>query len=113
MCLEVLRCRFWERPPCLPFPSAWRVTFDGVTLPNGATITVVLVTFTDVSGNIVTHLVGNLGSGPRSDGVSVAEGVAKLLGAVLDVSRPIEVPQTSQGFQMLQFILCLLVRLSR
>ena len=94
VCLDVIAYRFWERPWNLQHPSAWRLIFDGVTLPNGATITIVLVTFTDTSGRIVVHVVGCT-SGPRSDGATVGNAVAGLLEETLKInSRQVDVLST-------------------
>ena len=49
---------FWTPPRNLQFPSAWRLVFDGVTLPHGVTVTVVLVVFTSFSGEIETAFLG-------------------------------------------------------
>ena len=37
LCQDVCCARFWRSPPNLPHPSAWRLSFDGVTIKNGST----------------------------------------------------------------------------
>ena len=54
LCGEAAKRNFWLKPKNLTFPSAWRLVFDGVTLQNGMTVTVVLVVFTSEGGEITS-----------------------------------------------------------
>ena len=58
LCQRATSASFWRPPPNLPHPSAWRLVFDGVTLRNGATVTMVLVVFTDADGAIIVKFLG-------------------------------------------------------
>ena len=57
MCERLTRSRFNDPPMNLPFPSAFRVVWDGITLQNGATVIPIIVVFTDYTGRIVSELV--------------------------------------------------------
>ena len=46
MCIEGVAKAFADKPKNLQHPSCWRLIFDGVTLRNGATVTVVCVCVT-------------------------------------------------------------------
>jgi len=57
MCQRLTCSRFHDTPLNLPFPSAFRLVWDGITLRNGATVIPILVVFTDHSGRIASELV--------------------------------------------------------
>ena len=66
---RILSSVMFRNGPCnLPFPSAWRVTFDGVTIKNGATVLFVLIVFASERGEIESVLIDVVvskgGSGP-------------------------------------------------
>ena len=54
--LELTRVRFKDKPQNLPFPSAWRVVWEGITIKNGATVLVIIIVFTTPQGNIESEL---------------------------------------------------------
>ena len=54
---RLMRCRFNDTIPNLPFASAFRLIWDGITLRNGATVIPILVLFTNHSGEIVSEVV--------------------------------------------------------
>ena len=53
-----VRQDFWKPPPNLKHPSAWRLIFDGFTMRNGATVTVVVIAYTNAEGVIATEFLG-------------------------------------------------------
>ena len=60
MCIGGVAQSFGKPPQNLNYPSCWRLIYDGVTLSNGATVTVVLICFTSQEGNIEVELLGCL-----------------------------------------------------
>ena len=52
MCVQAVAKAFIDQPRNLQHPSCWRLIFDGVTLQNGVTVTVVLVCYTSAEGDI-------------------------------------------------------------
>ena len=81
------RCEgFWTPPRNLQFPSAWRLVFDGVTLPHGVTVTVVLVVFTSSEGEIETAFLGCSRCGPSSVGSAQAATIKEVLDEALQLS---------------------------
>jgi hypothetical protein len=78
-CGLMTQVRFWDPPPVLPMPSAWRIVFDGITLRNGATVLAILVCFTSNTGRIVSELL----DAPISHGSSGPD-VAELVRATID-----------------------------
>ncbi len=79
MCQRMTCSRFNNPPFNLPFPSAFRLVWDGITLRNGATVIPILVAFTDYSGCIASELVDV----PISQGSKGPE-VAALVNAALE-----------------------------
>ena len=79
MCQKMTCSRFSDPPVNLPFPSCFRLVWDGITLKNGATVIPILVVFTDYAGRIVSELV----DAPISQGSSGPE-VAALVNGVLE-----------------------------
>ena len=80
-----LRFRFWQALPNLRHPSAWRLTFDGVTLPGGLTVVVIVVIWTTVEGIIEAGLVGCVPCGTRHDGEHEACVILAELEKVLNI----------------------------
>ena len=79
MCQKMTCSRFSDPPVNLPFPSCFRLVWDGITLKTGATVIPILVVFTDYAGRIVSELV----DAPISQGSSGPE-VAALVNGVLE-----------------------------
>ncbi len=79
LCTKATSTLFFQRPRNLPHPSAWRLVFDGVTLPNGTTVTVVLIVFTAPDGRIVVEFLGCASGGARSDAQHTARAILDLL----------------------------------
>ena len=81
----------------LPFPSAFRLVWDGVTLGNGATVIPILVVFTDHFGRIASELVDV----PISQGSRGPEVTALIHGLLQKVlSQPenfFQISERSQG----------------
>ena len=67
MCIEGAAKAFMDQPSNLQHPSCWRLIYDGVTLANGATATVVLICYTSAEGDIEVELLGCSRCGSRSD----------------------------------------------
>ena len=91
MCERLTRSRFNDPPMNLPFPSAFRVVWDGITLQNGATVIPIIVVFTDYTGRIVSELV----DAPISKGSSGMD-VAALAHGVLERKLSISKKSTLQ-----------------
>ena len=100
LCVEANRETFWEKPSTLLFPSAWRVVFDGVTLANGATVTMVLVVFTNKEGKIAVHFLGCCRCGKTSTGEDVATGVMQLLERTLHITQRVSRCLSSRGLPL-------------
>jgi hypothetical protein len=77
MCERLTSSRFNDPLVNLPFPSAFRVVWDGITLKSGATVIPIIVVATDY-GHIVSELVDALIS-QGSSGVDVAAFVHRVL----------------------------------
>ena len=85
--MSTIRNRFNMQPPKnLLFPSARRLIFDGITLSNGATVTVVLVAYTSQDGDIVVDFLGCAHGGASSVGWEQARSVYSMLDRVLNVA---------------------------
>ena len=54
---RLMRCRCNDAIPNLPFTSAFRLKWDGITLRNGARVIPTLFVFTNRSGEFVTEVV--------------------------------------------------------
>ena len=85
LCQRLTHCRFNDMPPNLPFPSAFRFIWDGITLRNGATVVPVLCVFTDHSGRIVSELL-DVPISQGSSGDATAALVHDVLQRVLHIS---------------------------
>ena len=99
-CLQGCRNLFWQRPKNLLFPSAWRLVFDGVTLANGITVTIVLVIFTSHQGEFVVHFLGCARGGWSSTGEHTASGILKVLDDALGLSQSYSACKGSQGLPL-------------
>ena len=86
ICQKLTRSRFHDAPPTLPFPSAFRLIWDGITLRNGATVLPIICVFTDHSGKIASEIV-DVPISQGSTGVMVANTVFKVLDKVLGISE--------------------------
>ena len=86
LCVSTIRNRFKQPPRNLLFPSAWRLIFDGITLNNGATVTVVLVAYTSQDGDIMVDFLGCAHGGASSVGWEQARSVYSMLDRVLNVA---------------------------
>ena len=78
MCERLTSSRFNDPLVNLPFPSAFRVVWDGITLKNGATVIPIIVVVTDYVGRIVSELV----DAPISQGSSGVDVVALVHGVL-------------------------------
>jgi len=78
MCERLTSSRFNNPLVNLPFPSAFRVVWDGITLKNGATVIPIIVVVTDYVGRIVSELV----DAPISQGSSGVDVVALVHGVL-------------------------------
>ena len=67
MCIEGVAKAFADKPKNLQHPSCWRLIFDGVTLRNGATVTVVCVCYTSAEGDMEVDYIGCSRCGTRSN----------------------------------------------
>ena len=85
---RLLRCRLSDVIPNLPFPSAFRLIWDGITLRNGATVLPILVVFTSNAGEIVSEVVDVPTSG-GSSGLVTASTVCKVLDDVLAIRKSV------------------------
>jgi hypothetical protein len=79
VCERLTSSRFNDPLVNLPFPSAFRVVWDGIALKDGATVIPIIVVVTDYGGRIVSELV----DAPISQGSS-GVGVAALVHGVLE-----------------------------
>ena len=96
MCERLTRSRFNDPPMNLPFPSAFRVVWDGITLQNGVTVIPIIVVFTDYIGRIVSELV----DAPISKGSSGMDVVALVHGVLerkLSISKNVLFRSGSSG----------------
>ena len=96
MCERLTRSRFNDPPMNLPFPSAFRVVWDGITLQNGATIIPTIVVFTDYTGRIVSELV-DAPISKGSSGMDVAALVHGVLERKLSISKKVLFRSGSSG----------------
>ena len=107
LCLKATAKSFWAKPPNLQHPSTWRLTFDGVTIRNGATTIILLVVFTNAEGDIVVKLVGILKDATNSTGEDCARALYDLIDSNLALTSgtgdyvsteglPLYVPAASQ-----------------
>ena len=64
----------------------WRLIFDGVTLRNGATVTVVCVCYTSAEGDMEVDYIGCSRCGTRSNAEGTGQGVLELLNKTLKIS---------------------------
>ena len=83
VCFQLGISRLHDTHLNLPFPSAFRLVWDGITLRSGATVIPILVVFTDHSGRIASELVDV----PISQGSRGPE-VAALVHGVLEKVQP-------------------------
>ena len=86
MCIEGVAQSFADQPRNLQHPSCWRLIYDGVTLGNGATVTVVLICFTSAEGDIEVEFLGCSRCGTRSDAETTGQGILELLKKTLKIS---------------------------
>ena len=86
LCVSTIRNRFKQPPRNLLFPSAWRLIFDGITLNNGATVTVVLVAYTSQDGDIMVDFLGCAHGGASSVGWEQAMSVYSVFDRALNVA---------------------------
>ena len=86
MCIEGVARSFAHKPRNLQHPSCWRLIYDGVTLGNGATVTVVLICYTSAEGDIEVELLGCSRCGSRSDAAGTGQGILELLTKTLKIS---------------------------
>ena len=91
LCLADIRQRFRDKPNNLQHPSCWRVIFDGVTIPNGTTLCVILVVFTDTAGDFAVEFVGAPSAGISYDGAATASKVFSCLDDELCISQNVPV----------------------
>ena len=96
MCERLTRSRFNDPPMNLPFPSAFRVVWDGITLQNGATVIPIIVVFTDYTGRIVSELV-DAPISKGSSGMDVAALVHGVLERKLSISKKVLFRSGSSG----------------
>ena len=96
MCERLTRSRFNDPPMNLPFPSAFRVVWDGITLQNGATVIPIIVVFTDYTGRIVSELVDTPIS-KGSSGIDVAALVHGVLEQKLSIKKKVLFRSGSSG----------------
>lgn len=75
-------CRLNDATPKLPFPNAFRLIWDGITLRNGATVIPIIVVFTNRYGGIVSDVVDIQLSG-GSQGPETANTVFNVLENIL------------------------------
>ena len=92
MCLYVRVNESMRRKVNVP-QSCFRISFDGVTLPTGDSVIVVLLYYTSDLGVIQSDLISLLPAGKDHSGRAVAEKVASLLKEDLDVSAKVSVPR--------------------
>ena len=83
---RLMRCRLSDAIPNLPFPSAFRLIWDGITLRNGATVLPILVVFTSHAGEIVSEVV-DIPLSAGSSGILTASTVCKVLDDVLAIRK--------------------------
>ena len=83
---RLMRCRFNDAIPNLPFASAFRLIWDGITLRNGATVIPILVVFTNRSGEIVSEVV-DIPLSKGSQGPETANTVFKVLEDILAIQK--------------------------
>ena len=86
MCLEGVARSFADKPRNLQHPSCWRLIYDGVTLGNGSTVTVVLICFTSAQGDIEVELLGCTRTSAFSDATHTGTGIMNLLTKTLQIS---------------------------
>ena len=84
----LIRCRLSDAIPNLPFPSAFRLIWDGITLRNGATVLPILVVFTSHAGEIVSEVV-DIPLSAGSSGILTASTVCKVLDDILAIRKPV------------------------
>ena len=87
MCLQAKATQFRTKPKNLLHPSAWRLISDGITLRNGATVTPVLICFTNSSGEIQVDYLGCAREGSRSNGEESGKAVLRVLDETLSISE--------------------------
>ena len=75
MCVQAVAKAFIDQPRNLQHPSCWRLIFDGVTLQNGVTVTVVLVCYTSAEGDIEVEFLGCSRCGSRSNAEDTGQGI--------------------------------------
>ena len=85
---RLMRCRLNDTIPNLPFCSAFRLIWDGITLRNGATVVPILIVFTSYAGEIVSELV-DVPVSAGSTGPVTAATVCKVLDDVLSIRKPV------------------------
>ena len=87
MCLHAKAVQFGQKPTNLLHPSAWRLIFDGITLRNGATVTVVLICYTNRSGEIEVVYLGCARCGARSNAEASGKAILSVLEETLSISE--------------------------
>ena len=91
---RLMRSRLRDTIPNLPFPSAFRLIWDGITLRNGATVIPILIVFTSHAGEIVSEVV-DVPVSAGASGPLTAKTVLKVLDTVLAIREP--VPYSSKA----------------
>ena len=100
MCIEGVANAFMDAPKNLQHPSCWRLIFDGVTLRNGVTVTVVLVCYTSASGDIEVEYLGCSRCGSRSGAADAGQGILELLKKTLKISDSNAVCNSRTGLRL-------------
>ena len=95
MCERLTSSRVNDPLVNLPFPSAFRVVWDGITLKNGAAVIPIIVVVTDFVGRIVSELV-DAPISQGSSGVDVAALVHGVLELKLSLSKKSSFQTTEQ-----------------
>ena len=100
MCIEGVAHAFADKPRNLQHPSCWRLIYDGVTLRNGVTVTVVLVCCTSAEGDIEVEYLGCSRCGSRSDAAGSGQGIWELLQKTLKISDSNAVCNSRTGLRL-------------
>ena len=88
MCERLTSSRFNDPLVNLPFPSAFRVVWDGITLKNGAKKVIPIIVVVPDYGHIVSELVDALIS-QGSSGVDMAAVVHGVLERICSLSKKV------------------------
>ena len=100
MCIEGVAHTFADKLRNLQHPSCWRLIYDGVTLRNGVTVTVVLICFTSAEGDIEVEYLGCSRCGSRSDAAGSGQGIWELLKKTLKISDSNAVCNSRTGLRL-------------